>query len=85
MRARLVLKLLGIVVMLILTVLGAHSCSGSDSSNSPVNPANLLRNGITGLCANQQATQDAMGDPNGSQGLSAVLPCPTTTTAGVDG
>jgi hypothetical protein len=85
MRARLLMKLMGVVVMLVLTVMGARSCSGSDSSSSPLNPANLLHNGITGLCANQQATQDAMGDSNGSQSLSSMLPCPTTTTADING
>ncbi len=61
MRARLMMKLMGIVVMLVLTVVGSRSCSSSPPS-SPVNPANLVHNGLSGLCANEQAAADASGD-----------------------
>lgn len=60
MRARLMMKLMGIIVMLVLTVITAHSCSRSPSS-STLNPSNVLRNGVAGLCANQQATAAAAG------------------------
>jgi hypothetical protein len=63
MRARLMMKLMGIIVMMILTVMTARSCSGS-SKSSPLDPTNLAQNGIAGLCANQQAEADASGDPN---------------------
>lgn len=55
------MKLMGLVVMLVLTVVTAHSCSGS-SPSSPLNPATLTRNGINGLCANEEATAAASGD-----------------------
>ncbi len=61
MRARLMMKLMGIVVMLVLTIVGSRSCS-STSPSSPVNPANVLHNGLSGLCANEQATADASGN-----------------------
>jgi hypothetical protein len=61
MRARLMMKLMGIVVMLVLTVITAHSCSAS-SPGSPLNPATLTRNGVDGLCADQQASAAADGD-----------------------
>lgn len=60
MRARLVMKLMTIIVMLALTVLGARSCQGSGSSSqSPLDPNNLARNGITAICAQEQATAEA--------------------------
>jgi hypothetical protein len=63
MRARLTMKLMGIIVMLVLTVMTARSCSGS-SASSPLDPTNLANNGIAGLCANQQAEEQASGDPD---------------------
>lgn len=60
MRARLMMKLITIIVMLVLTVLGARSCQGSGSSSrSPLDPNNLARNGITAICAQEQATAEA--------------------------
>ncbi len=61
MRARLMLKLISIIVMLVLTVLGSRSC-GSSQPSSPVNPATLVHNGLSGLCANEQAASAASGD-----------------------
>lgn len=55
------MKLMGLVVMMVLTVITAHSCSSSPPG-SPLNPATLTRNGIDGLCANEQATAAASGD-----------------------
>lgn len=70
------MKLMGAIVMLVLTVVTAHSCSSSPSS-STINPDTVLRNGVSGLCANQQATADAGGTdaqpslqlPSGDSGL----------------
>ena len=61
MRARLIMKLMGIIVTLVLTVITARSCSGS-SASSLLDPANLAKNGVVGLCANQQAVNEASGD-----------------------
>lgn len=60
MRARLMMKLMGIIVMLVLTVITAHSCNSSPRS-SDLNPSTLLHNGVAGLCANQQAMARAAG------------------------
>lgn len=68
------LKLITLMVVLVLTVVGARSCSSSGPS-SPLNPVNVARNGLQGLCANQQAVADASGEnapdtvvPPGDQG-----------------
>jgi hypothetical protein len=61
MRARLLMKLMGIIVLLILSVMGARSCSSS-SPSSPLNPTNVLQNGVAGVCAEQQAEADAAGE-----------------------
>lgn len=90
------MKLMSLTVMLVITVMSTHSCSGSGSKSSPLNPANLLDNGLRGLCANQQAVAGATGDPAAPPafqvpasdaalarmaGLGAGgLTCPTTTT-----
>lgn len=66
------MKLISLVVMLVLTVMTAHSCSGGSDSKSNLNPANLAHNGIAALCGNQQATADAMG--NGSSPQTLVVP-----------
>jgi len=64
MRARLMMKLMGIVMMLVLTVLTARSCTTSPAS-SPDNPATLAHNTLSGLCANQNAEAQASGDTSG--------------------
>jgi hypothetical protein len=77
MRARLMMKLMGLVVMLVLTVVSARSCTSS-SASSPLNPSILGRNGLSGLCADQAAAAQASGDdspqtlqiPADSSGLS---------------
>jgi hypothetical protein len=61
MRARLMMKLMGIVFLLVITIVSAHSCSNS-SPKSDLNPTNLARNGIAGVCADQQAADEANGD-----------------------
>lgn len=95
MRARLMMKLMGIVVMLVLTVLASRSCNPSPASSN-LNPNTLLHNGVAGLCANQAATADAAGSdsttplqvPTSDSGLATMagiapgaLSCPTTTVA----
>ena len=64
MRARLTLKVITLLVLLVCTVVGARSCSTAGPS-SPFNPGNVARNGLSGLCANQQAVDAAGGDPSG--------------------
>jgi hypothetical protein len=93
MRARLMMKLMGIVVFLILTVMSARSCSSS-SSKSDLNPVNVQNNAEAGYCANQQVTNEATGSATTQQNpLSQLSPamqieahniglnfnCPTTT------
>jgi hypothetical protein len=60
MRARLLLKLIGVIVLLILSVIGMRSCTGSPAS-SPLNPSTLLHNGVAGVCSEQQAEAEASG------------------------
>jgi hypothetical protein len=74
MRARLMMKLMGIIVLLILSVMGMRSCSNS-SPSSPLNPTNVLQNGVAGVCAEQQAEADASGQasaPNTVDSASAI-------------
>lgn len=96
MRARLLMKLVGTVVVLVLSVVAARSCGASPAS-SPLNPSTVLHNGVAGLCANQAATDAAGGAgipstplqvPVSDSGLAAMaglapgaLACPTTTVA----
>ena len=61
MRARLMMKLVSLTIMLVLTVVTAHSCSPSPSS-STLNPSTLEQNGLSGLCANQSAVAQDTGD-----------------------
>ena len=59
MRARLMMKLVSLSIMLVLSVITARSCSASPPS-SDMNPSTLEQNGLLGLCANQAAVaQDA--------------------------
>ena len=69
MRARLMMKLITLVVMLVLTVVSARSCSGGSDPTSNLNPNNVARNGVAALCANQQATADAAGVGSSPQSL----------------
>lgn len=77
MRARLMMKIMGLIVMIVLTIVSAHSCSASPPS-SPLDPATLGHNGLAGLCADQEATAEASGQdstqtlqiPDSSGGLS---------------
>jgi hypothetical protein len=94
-RARLTLKLISMCVFLALTVIGARSCSGGGGGSSPLQPGNLARNGVSALCANQQAAAAAAGEgqpgqlalPAGDSALaeaagltSRSLACAPTTT-----
>jgi len=58
------LKLVTMLVLLVCTVIGARSCNAS-SPSSPFNSTNVVRNGVDGACANQQAVADASGDGGG--------------------
>ena len=98
MRGHLVMKLLGIVVTIILTIMGARAFNFGSSSSS-LNPATVLHNDLSGLCANQAATAQASGDES-TQTLQVAIPanlsnvaqaaglssgsvsCATTTTVG---
>lgn len=65
------MKLMAIVVFLILSALGARACAGSSSPSSPLNPVNVARNGIAGVCANEQAvSQDEGSDQTPATALS---------------
>lgn len=94
MRARLMMKLVGIIVTLVLTVLAARSCSGTGGANSDLNPTNFANNAIAGLCADQAADVAAggAGEPAGTlvdpanpevqsveKATGAGFSCPTTT------
>jgi len=59
--ARVWLKLVSLAFTVGLTVLGTRSCGASGASNSVVDPANLLKNGLAGVCADQQAVNSASG------------------------
>ena len=58
------LKVVTLLALLVCTVVGARSCS-SASPSSPFNPGDVARNGLSGLCANQQAVDAAGGVPPG--------------------
>lgn len=72
-RGSLVLKLISVVVLLVLTVLGARAFTAS-SPSSPLNPLNVARNGLSGICANQQATADAGGSDPSAPPATAISP-----------
>lgn len=66
-RSRLILQLISVVVLMVLTVLGVRAC-GTSSPSSVLNPANLARNGLAGICANEQAVAAAGGSGAGAPG-----------------
>jgi hypothetical protein len=72
-RASLTMTLISVVVVMILTVLGARACTAS-SPSSPSSPLNVARNGLAGLCANQQATAQAGGADAADSGGTIVSP-----------
>ena len=72
MRARLVLKLVTLLVLLVLTVMGARSCDSS-GSGSDLNPSKVVGNGLAGLCANQSAVDSANGQTDSPTGSGTVL------------
>ena len=61
MRARLMMKLMGVIVMLGLTVFTARSCTSS-APGSALNPSTVEQNGLATLCAQQEANAQASGD-----------------------
>ena len=64
MRARLVLKLIGLVVTVVLGILTFRSFSVS--SSSPLQPSKLVGNAVSGLCADNQAIAAAGGGGTGA-------------------
>ncbi len=79
MRARLVLKLVTLLVLLVLTVMGARACNSS-GSGSDLNPSKVVGNGLAGLCANQSAVDSADGQtdsPTGSPTGSGTVLSPS--------
>jgi hypothetical protein len=62
-----------VIVLLVLSIIGAKSLTGS-SASSPINPVNVGRNGIAGLCANQAAVAQAGGQPEGSSPATLLSP-----------
>jgi hypothetical protein len=67
-RARLVLKVVTLLVLVVCTAIGARSC-GSSGSRSDLNPSNVVGNGLAGVCANQQAVDASGGDGYGGSTL----------------
>jgi cellulase/cellobiase CelA1 len=65
MRGHLILKLIGLVVFMILTVMSARAFSAS-SPKSPLNSVNVENNAKAGYCANQQVTNEASGGSGSS-------------------
>lgn len=55
------LKAVTLLVLLVCTVVGARACNSS-GSGSELNPGNVIGNGLSGVCANQQAVDSASGD-----------------------
>ncbi|HEX6394905.1 MAG TPA: hypothetical protein VFZ97_15835 [Acidimicrobiales bacterium] len=69
MRARLMLKVVTVLVLLICTVIGARSCNSS-SPGSNLNPSKVVGNGIAGVCANQAAVDSSGGQADSSEVVS---------------
>ncbi len=64
MRARLILKLIGLVVTVVLGIVTFRSFSLS--SSSPLQPSKLVGNAVSGLCADNQAIAAAGGGSPGA-------------------
>jgi hypothetical protein len=94
MRGHLILKLIGVVVFLILTIMSAKAFTAS-SPHSPLNSVNVKNNAQAGYCANQQVTNEASGSSattqnplnylspqmqTEAQNLGLDFNCSTTTT-----
>ncbi|MGC8511870.1 MAG: hypothetical protein ACP5P1_02365 [Acidimicrobiales bacterium] len=63
LRSRLLLKLIGLVVTLVITVITMRSFSLSPSS--PLAPAKVVGNAVNGLCADSRAISEADGQDSG--------------------
>ncbi|MHB1536466.1 MAG: hypothetical protein ACYC1D_18025 [Acidimicrobiales bacterium] len=87
MRSHLILQLISVVVLMVLTVLGVRAWA---SSSSVLNPSNVARNGLAGICANEQAVAAAGGSAAGGSaaggsaagGSAAGVGGPATGTPG---
>lgn len=84
---RLTMKLISLVIMLVITILGARALSGGSSSS--IHPTNVVRNGLAGLCADQRATAAAAGNggndnkvPASPASQSAIAQIKATNPAG---
>ena len=69
MRARLILKLIGLVVTVVLGIVTFRSFSLS--SSSPLQPSKLVGNAVSGLCADNQAIAAAGGGGTGTAATGA--------------
>jgi hypothetical protein len=75
MRSRLILKLISLIVVVILGIMAFRTFSGSSSASSPINPVNVARNGLAGVCADQEAVAAAGGsDDTGDSPPTAISP-----------
>jgi hypothetical protein len=77
MRTRHLSALLGSLTLVVLSVVGLRSC-GNEPAGSPANPATFTRDGIGGVCAEQDAVAQADGGTvdggsSGSAGSQALL------------
>ena len=70
------MTLMGLVVLAVLTIFAARACMSSIPSNSTLNPANIVGNGLAGLCANQQVVSAAGGGDGTVSGAPATLVSP---------
>ena len=79
MRTRLGASIAGLITLVILSALGMRSCN-STATPAIIQPSNVARTGVSGLCANQQAvaaanggTADTSGQPLLSDAQAAQL------------
>ena len=69
-------KLVSLLVLLVLTVLGARACNSSGSGGD-LNPSKVVGNGLAGLCANQSAVDKAGGQSDSGSGNSGTVLSPS--------
>ena len=70
------LKLVSLLVLLVLTVMGARACNSSGSGGD-LNPSKVVGNGLAGLCANQSAVDAAGGQTDSGAGNSGTVLSPS--------
>ena len=69
-------KLVSLLVLLVLTVLGARACNSSGSGGD-LNPSKVVGNGLAGLCANQSAVDEAGGQSDSGAANSGTVLSPS--------